>query len=237
MCGRTTNTLPRDQLAELLDVAQVEAPELPVSWNVAPTQPLYVMGAGPDGSRKLKAFRWGLVPSWSKDPGSAFINARAETLSEKPAFRSSLRSKRAIVPISGFYEWYRPPAGEKAAKQPFYFQAANCAPLAVAALWDVWRGAEGTELRTVALVTTEANETMRPVHHRMPAILAADTWDEWLHRGPLEVRRRAELLVPAPDGLLDRWEVGPAVNSVKNDGPDLVATRTLCSGPKGDQPK
>lgn len=231
VCGRTTNTLPRDQLAQWLDVALVEAPELPVSWNVAPTQPIYVMGAGPDGPRKLKAFRWGLVPSWSKDPRSAFINARAETLSEKPAFRSLLRSKRAIVPISGFYEWYRPPGEEKAAKRPVYFRAADGAPLAVAALWDVWRDARGKELRTVALVTTEANDTMRPVHHRMPAILAAPAWDEWLHRGPLKMGRRAELLVPAPDGLLDRWEVGPAVNSVNNDGPELVVATGTVVGP------
>ena len=190
---------------------------------MAPTQPIYVMGARPDGTRKLKAFRWGLVPFWSKGPRTSFINARAETLSDKPAFSASVRSKRAIVPIyPGFYEWRRPEPSTKAPRQPFFFQAADRAPLGVAALWDVWRDAEGKELRTVALVTTEANETMAPVRDRMPVILAREAWEEWLSPGPFEPGRITQLLVPAPADLLVCHPVSSAANSTRNNGPELV---------------
>lgn len=222
MCGRTTNTLPRDELVASLGVAEVDAPELPISWNVAPSQPVYVMGAGPDRARKLKALRWGLVPHWAKDARSAYINARAETIADKPVFRGCLASKRVIVPLSGFYEWRRPGLGEKAPRQPFYFQSAHRSLLGVAAIWDLWRDAEGHKLRSVALVTTEANSTMQPVHGRMPALLPPEAWDEWIRPAPLAPGRLERLLVPAPEGLLECWEVGPRVNSVKNDGADLV---------------
>ena len=226
--------MSRDDLARLLDVPEVEAPELPISWNVAPTEPVYTMGADREGTRKLKALTWGFVPFWAKDPRSAFINARAETLAEKAVFRASLRARRAIVAVSGFYEWKRPSLGEKASKQPFYFEAADHAPLAVAALWDAWRDVDGSVLRTVALVTTEANETMRAVHGRMPALLAPSAWDEWLGPRQLGPGRACELLVPAPEALLTCWEVGPAVNSVRNNGPELV--QPVCEPPARPSP-
>ena len=113
MCGRTTSTTSRDTLARLLDVDDVEAPELPISWNVAPTQPVYAVATSSNGSRKLRALRWGLVPSWAKDPriGARLINARAETLTSRPAFRSLVKTRRALLPVSGFYEWRRPRPG------------------------------------------------------------------------------------------------------------------------------
>ena len=202
----------------------LDAPELPLSWNVAPTQPVYVAATASDGRRKLRALRWGLVPSWAKDPriGSKLINARAETLAGRPAFRSLVGSRRGLFPVSGFYEWRRAAQGTKAPKQPFYFCRADGEPLVFAALWDIWRDAEGQPWRTCTVVTCAANATMAPVHNRMPVVLPRQAWDEWLAPGPLGPGRLGELLVPAPDDLLEAYAVGVAVNSARNNGPELI---------------
>jgi putative SOS response-associated peptidase YedK len=223
VCGRTTSTLSRDQFAQLLDVDEVDAPELPISWNVAPTQDIYVAATTSSGSRKLRALRWGLVPHWSKEPRVGFINARAETMVTKPAFRSAVRFRRGVAPLSGFYEWKRPAPELRARTEPFYFQPASPgSALGVAVLYEVWRDAEGRPLRTVAIITTAANETMTPVHHRMPVILSPGDWAEWLAPGPLSAIRLAQLMAPAPDDLLETYPVSPAVNSAKNNGPELI---------------
>lgn len=224
MCGRTTSTIPRDTLAAVLEVDDVEAPELPISWNVAPTQPVYAVAVSFSGARRLRALRWGLVPSWAKGPGvgSRLINARSETLARKPAFRSLVLSRRALVPVSGFYEWRRPQPGEQAGKQPFYFHRAAGGPLVLAGLWDLWRDAEGRPLRTCTIITTGANATMAPVHHRMPVVVARDDWQEWLRPGPLRPGRLDRLLAPPPEDLLDAHPVATAVNKAGNDGPELV---------------
>ncbi len=224
MCGRTTSTISRDTLARVLEVDEVQAPELPISWNVAPTQAVYAVAVSSGGARRLRAVRWGLVPSWAKDPraGNRLINARAETLAQKPALRPLLSARRALVPVTGFYEWRRPQPGEAPGKQPFYFHAADGAPVVLAGLWDVWRDAEGAALRTCTIITTAANRTMAPVHHRMPVVVAHDNWQEWLRPEPLRPGRLEELLVPAPEGILDAYPVGTAVNKASNDGPHLL---------------
>ncbi|HXW79947.1 MAG TPA: SOS response-associated peptidase [Acidimicrobiales bacterium] len=224
MCGRATAIIPRDTLARLVDVDEVEAPELPISWNVAPTQLVYAVATSSNGTRKLRALKWGLVPSWAKDPriGSRLINARAETLHERPAYRYLISSRRALLPVSGFYEWRRPAPGEPGAKQPFYFYRGDGQPLVFAGLWDIWYDAEGVAMRTCTIITTTANANLAPVHHRMPVIVGPHDWDEWLKPGPLPPRRLVELLVPASNELLDGYLVGPAVNSARNDGPKLV---------------
>ncbi|MGP8209556.1 MAG: SOS response-associated peptidase [Acidimicrobiales bacterium] len=224
VCGRTTSTIPRDALARILEVDEVEAPELPISWNVAPTQPVYAVAKSSGGARRLRALRWGLVPSWAKDPrvGSRLINARAETLAKRPAFRSLVPARRALVPVSGFYEWRRPALGGRAGAQPFYFHRADDWPLVLAGLWDLWLDAEGRPLRTCTIITTPANATMAPVHHRMPVVVPADAWEEWLRPEPLRPGRLSELLAPAPDDLLDAHPVTTAVNKAGNDGPELV---------------
>ena len=224
MCGRATSTTPRDALARLLDVDEVEAPELPFSWNVAPTQPVYAVATSSGGTRKLRSLRWGLVPSWAKDAriGASLINARSETLSKRPAFSSLISTRRALVPVTGFYEWRAPKAGAPGIKQPFYFRRADEQPLVFAGLWDLWRDAEGRPLRSCTIITTVANKTMVPVHHRMPVVLPKGAWDEWLRPGPLARTRLAELLAPAPDDLLDAHPVSIAVNSARNDGPELI---------------
>jgi putative SOS response-associated peptidase YedK len=205
-------------------VDQVDAPELPVSWNVAPTQPVYAAATSSTGSRKLRALRWGLVPHWAKDPrvGAKLINARSETLHQRPAFRSLVGARRAIVPVSGFYEWRRPGPEAGPFKQPFYFHPAAGGPLAFAGLWDVWFDAEGHALRSCTIITTRANETLAPVHARMPVVLSPEVWDEWLRPGPLPARRLKELLVPARADLLSFHPVSPAVNKALNDGPELI---------------
>ncbi|MGO9657472.1 MAG: SOS response-associated peptidase, partial [Acidimicrobiales bacterium] len=208
----------------ILEVDEVEAPELPISWNVAPTQPVYAVAKSSGGARRLRALRWGLVPSWAKDPrvGSRLINARAETLAKRPAFRSLVPARRALVPVSGFYEWRRPALGGRAGAQPFYFHRADDWPLVLAGLWDLWLDAEGRPLRTCTIITTPANATMAPVHHRMPVVVPADAWEEWLRPEPLRPGRLSELLAPAPDDLLDAHPVTTAVNKAGNDGPELV---------------
>ena len=224
MCGRTTSTIPRDTLARVLEVDEVEAPELPISWNVAPTQPVYTVAVSSGGARRLRALRWGLVPSWAKDPraGGRLINARSETLAKRPAFRPLLRARRALVPVSGFYEWRRPQPGQAAGNQPFYFHSVDDEPLVLAGLWDLWRDAQGAALRTCTIITTAANRTMAPVHHRMPVVVGRDDWQEWLRPEPLRPGRLEELLAPAPEGLLDAYPVGTAVNKASNDGPQLL---------------
>jgi putative SOS response-associated peptidase YedK len=127
-----------------------------------------------------------------------------------------------LVPVSGFYEWRRPTPGNQAGKQPFYFQRADGGPLALAGLWDLWLDAEGRPLRTCTIITTAANRTMAPVHHRMPVVVAPDAWEEWLRPEPLRPSRLSELLAPAPDDLLDAHPVTTAVNKAGNDGPELV---------------
>jgi putative SOS response-associated peptidase YedK len=148
-----------------------DSPELPISWNVAPTQPVYAVATSSSGTRKLRALRWGLVPSWTRDPRIAarLINARSETLGQRPAFRSLVSTRRALLPVSGFYEWRRPDPGGSSLKQPFYFQRADGKPLVFAGLWDLWLDAQGRPLRSCTILTVAANKTMAPVHHRMPS--------------------------------------------------------------------
>lgn len=224
MCGRTASALSRDEAAHLLDVAQVDAPELPKRWNVAPTQDLYVAATTSEGTRKLRALRWGLVPSWADDPtiGSRLINARAETLTTKPAFRPLINRRRALIAVSGFYEWRRAEPGDKGRGRPHYFHGGSGEPLVFAGLWDIWYDAEGRALRTFTIITTKANRTVARVHHRMPAILSPGRWEEWLSPVSLSAQRLEALLAPASDDLLSFHAVGTAVNSTKNDGPSLV---------------
>ncbi len=234
MCGRATSTTARDTLARLLDVEQVVAPELPFSWNVAPTQPVYAVATSSGGARKLRALRWGLVPSWAKDQriGVRLINARSETLTTRPAFSSLIRTRRALVTVSGFYEWRRPAPGLPSGKQPFYFHRCDRQPLVFAGLWDIWHDAEGQPLRSCTILTTAANKTMVPVHHRMPVVLPQSAWDEWLCPGPLARTRLDELLAPGPDELLQASPVSAAVNDTRTDGPELIVP--LAEGGEAD---
>jgi putative SOS response-associated peptidase YedK len=223
MCGRYVAATPPAQLAELFGVTDVRAGDLGARWNVAPTLEVYSVAVGSDGERRLGTFRWGLIPWFAKDAthGAQMINARAETVADKPAFRRCLERRRCILPADGFYEWLR--TGKE--RLPHLFTAADDSVLGFAGLWEVWRPKDEPDaepLRTCTIITTTANATMRPIHDRMPVVLPPEAWDRWLDpslRQPSEV---LDLLVPAPDGLLVRRAVSTKVNNVKNEGVELL---------------
>jgi len=219
MCGRFTLSKPVRTVAELFSLSE-PPPELKPRYNVAPSQVVAVIGRKPDGqSRGLALLRWGLVPEWANDPKSAFINARAETVHQLPTFRDAFRNRRCLIPADGFFEWMDTGKGKK--KRPHHIRLKGDGLFAFAGLWSVW--GEGKEkLRTCCLITTEANELVRPVHDRMPAILRPDDYDPWLDPGtPVDQLRG--LLRPYAADEMELVEVGPAVGSPRNDGPECVA--------------
>jgi putative SOS response-associated peptidase YedK len=234
MCGRYVMQESLQELAERfgVDVVTVEAPR-PPSWNVAPTQPVVAVASSRDGAtRRLGELRWGLVPSWAKDPsvGSRMINARAETVATNRAFAPAFERRRCLLPASGYYEWQKTPVpgSAKPARQAYYLSAADGAVLALAGLWEVWRDAEGQAVRSCTVITTEANDALSGIHDRMPVIVPAVAWDRWLHPGPLEPAEAETVLAPAPDALLVAWRVGDRVNNANHDGADLI--EPYCAG-------
>jgi putative SOS response-associated peptidase YedK len=174
----------------------------------------------PDGKRQFALVRWGLLPSWVKDPKtfSLLINARGETAIEKPAFRAAMRRRRCLIPADGFYEW-KAVGGRK---QPFFVRLKSGGPLAFAGLWETWSGPNGEELETAAIVTTRANRTLAAVHDRMPVIVPPQAFDLWLDGTTVDPQTAAALIAPAPEDLLEAYEVSTAVNRVANDNPKLV---------------
>lgn len=212
MCGRYSASYPPDLLEETYSASIVDEPP-PASWNVAPTDPVAIVVERPD--REVRTVRWGLIPSWADDRriASRLINARAETVAEKPAFRAALARRRCLIPADGWYEWR--------AKQPFFITARGGGPVAFAGLYEVWRDPETEELvRTCAVVTTSACAELAQLHTRMPVVLGRDAWDEWLDRENEDVAGLRALLVPC-EGF-DAYPVSQAVNSVRNNGPHLV---------------
>jgi putative SOS response-associated peptidase YedK len=216
MCGRYVQTMPADAMRELFRTTGAP-PNLAPSWNVAPTQSAPVVRRYPEtGERHLDPLRWGLRPRWAKVEKGARepINARAETVASNGMFRDAYAKRRCLVPAVAFYEWKAQDGG----KQPMAIAPASGEAMAFAGVWENWRGEGDEVVRTFAIVTTEANEPMRAVHDRMPVILARDDWAEWL-----EGEDPSALMRPAPDGLLRFWPVSKAVNSPRNNGPELVA--------------
>lgn len=219
MCGRYAQYSPGEVIANAFD-ATLQIEDLAPRYNAAPLQWLPVVRQRPSGERVVQLLRWGLVPGWSKDEGIAarLINARAETLAEKPSFRAALRRRRCIVAANGFYEWARQPDG----KQPFYIHSPDGSPLGFAALWERWtRPQDGEVIDSFTIVTTVANALVRPLHNRMPVIIGAEDVGAWLDRDTdQEVLRR--LLRPCPDGRLVSHPVSRAVGNVRNEGPELI---------------
>jgi putative SOS response-associated peptidase YedK len=219
VCGRFTQQRPTAELAALFD-AEPPAAELQPTYNLAPTDDAAVVVERGD-RRAIRAYRWGLIPSWAKDEkiASKLFNARAETLATSGAFRESFRRRRCIVPADGFYEWQR----SGGVRQPFLIQRADGAPLAMAGLWSGWRHPETEQvIRTFTIVTTAANGTLSAVHDRMPVILEPDCWARWLDPTIEDVTELSGLLVPAPEGELLLYPVRPLVNNVRNNGPELI---------------
>jgi len=214
VCGRYTLTRSDEELVEIFGV---EAPGLEWSprFNIAPTQYAPVIASDARGTR-VGTLRWGLVPSWSKDEKIAgkLINARGETLLEKPSFREAARRRRCLVVTDGFYEW----TGEKGAKTPHWIHMPGAAPFTFAGLWESWNGPEET-LHTFTIVTVDANEQIRHLHDRMPAVIAPDERERWLQAD--EPETALELLRPY-EGAVEHHAVSTLVNNVRNDEPELL---------------
>lgn len=233
VCGRYSHLYTWKQLHRLLDLLHWPDVELTPRYNVAPTQMAPVVRLDGRGERAGVMLRWGLVPSWADDPsiGSRLINARGETVFDKPAFRKAAKDRRCLVPINGFYEW-QSVEGQRA-KRPHWIGRADRAPLCLAGLWESWkdRGSPDSEpVETFTILTTSPNQLMRPLHDRMPVILKAADWAPWLdpasERGAL-----AELVRPYDGTDLTAYPVGAGVNSPKRDDPGLVEP---VSGPPPD---
>lgn len=239
MCGRFVSTSPPDQVAAFFG-ADVAVETLGENYNVAPTHDVYAVVAPrnePEGAPRLEAFHWGLIPSWAKDRkiASRMINARSETLAERPAFKGLLKKKRLLIPMDGFYEWKAGTADGpktakgKPAKQPMFIHRSDDEPMAVAGLWTAWKdpesATEGEEpmwLLSATIITTAANETMSPVHDRMPVMVPKSRWAEWLSPSNDDVESLATLFDMSNDTSLVMHPVSTEVNSVRNNRSELI---------------
>jgi len=233
MCGRVDIHTPPAQLARALE-AQLAAgvdPEGRSSWNVGPTRSVPALVSADDHSRALDMFQWGLVPHWAKNPktGYKMINAKAETVATKPAYRSALQRKRCLVVVDGFYEWAVPDPAEPKKKVPFYFLRRDGQPITFAGLYETWwdktRSKEPDKdsyLQTCTIITTEAGSDMEGVHDRMPVIIEAADRDKWLDPDIQEADQITGLLVPSPAGTLQRYPVSTEVNNTRHDGPQII---------------
>ncbi len=252
MCGRYASARSRIELLEEFVVQRdrVDEPLAP-DYNVAPTKPVYAVmtrkprpdrqppqdparPVSPDSAaasaRELRIVRWGLVPSWAKDIsiGSRMINARSETVSEKPAFRNAFARRRCLLPADGYYEWQRPPAGTKGPKQPYFICRPDHGPLAFAGLYELWRDRSMPEddpaawLWTAAVITTTAPDELGEIHDRMPMVIDRASWSDWLDPANTDAADVRALLAPAAAHGLITYPVSLAVNSVRNNGPELV---------------
>ncbi len=233
MCGRFTLALSPEELAQLmaLDAALDRELGLAPRWNIAPGQELLAaVQDSPDAPREPRAFKWGLVPGWAEDPavGNRMINARGETAAEKPSFRTAFSRRRCLIPADGFYEWQR--RGSK--KRPWIFRVTDEPGFCMAGLWETWIPSAGDPLHTCTILTTEANDLLRPIHDRMPVILRRTDYERWLTAQPDEAAGLRELLRPFPAEGMAAWPVSTLVNSPRNDAPECAAP---VEEPPGDQ--
>lgn len=218
MCGRFSNADPGEQFIRLLFLSGLPAEYSP-RYNIAPSQRALVVVSDENANRTAGMFRWGLIPSWARDPsiGNRLINARAETLAEKPAFRQAFRKRRCVIPATGFYEWRR--QGKRGL--PYNFRLRSGEVFVFAGLWEQWTTPTGP-WRTFTIITTEANATVRPVHDRMPAILQPPAVDAWLDHRSFNARRLEDLLRPFPAEKMEGFRVSPMVNSPVHDEPACI---------------
>jgi putative SOS response-associated peptidase YedK len=243
VCGRYAASRNPDDLVEEFEVERAELAEpLEPDYNVAPTKDVYAVLTRRDREaasdappvRQLRVLRWGLVPSWAKEPsiGSRLINARMETVAEKPAFRQAFARRRCLLPADGYYEWYAAAAGGKPAKQPFYIHPKDGGVLAMAGIYEFWRakgspaadgpGEPAPWLVTCAVLTTEAEDAVGRIHDRMPLFVEPERYAQWLDPDLDATEPLLELLVPAAPGRLDAYPVSTLVNNHRNNGPELL---------------
>jgi putative SOS response-associated peptidase YedK len=219
MCGRFTLTDPDADLAVQFNLPEI--PDMPPRYNIAPTQPVAaVRVATESGIREMVFLHWGLIPFWAKDPkiGARMINARSETVAEKPAFRAAFRRRRCLVVADGFYEWQK----QNGIKQPFFIRLHDTRPFAFAGLWERWKGADDDLIESCTLLTTQPNDFLRPLHNRMPVILHPDHYDLWLNPEIEEAESLQHLLHPYPPEEMDAYPVSRYVNSPGHDDPKCI---------------
>ncbi len=225
MCGRFTLTVSPEELQAAFPDFQIPG-DIPPSYNIAPSQPIPVIPN--DGKNQLDFFRWGLVPSWTKEENFGkynFINARSETAGEKPSFKASFRRRRCLILADGFYEWSKSTKGQ--GKTPYYFTLKDQSPFAFAGIWDVWYTPQGDPLKTAAILTTSPNQVVKPIHNRMPVILHPEEYHTWLDPQEESPDRFKPLLGPYPAQLMQTYPVSSYVNSPKNNSPQCIQASTL----------
>jgi putative SOS response-associated peptidase YedK len=226
MCGRYLITSAPESFRRLFGYR--EQPNFPPRYNVAPTQPVPIVRLAED-ERQFALVRWGLIPAWVKDPRrfSLLINARCEAVTDKPAFRNAMRRRRCLFPADGFYEW----KVEQGKRRPYCVRPKGGEPIAFAGLWESWTGPNGEEMETAAIVTTAANRELAHLHDRMPVILPPEAFDLWLDCRRVDALTAAAMLVPARPGLLEAYEISPAINHAANEGPELIAPVSASASP------
>ena len=218
MCGRFTLRHSGEAIASAFQLPEV--PQLQPRYNIAPTQLVSTVLGSLDSVHQLDQLHWGLIPSWAKDTkmGARLINARAETVGEKPAFRAAFRHRRCLVVADGFYEWQR----QENKKQPFYFRLQNDQPFAFAGLWERWKSPEGAEIQSCTILTTEANDLLRSIHNRMPVILDPKDYDLWLDPAVQNTESLQQLLRPYQPEAMTSYAVSTKVNSPTNNTPECI---------------
>jgi putative SOS response-associated peptidase YedK len=256
MCGRYASSRQPEDLVEEFEIRSPELPHLEPDWNVAPTKEVYaVVERPPSGAddaeavpeRQLRALTWGLVPFWAKDAkvGNRMINARVETVAEKPAYRRAFEKRRAILPADGYFEWY--PTSEKTKagkprKQPYFIRPQDGGVLAMAGLYEIWRDPDKAEddptrfLWTCTVLTTSAEDSLGHIHDRMPLMLPPESYAAWLDPRPADREDLLALLQPAAPGRLEAFPVSTMVSNVRNNGPELVEPLPVVDGPLEDVP-
>ncbi|MFZ5909546.1 MAG: SOS response-associated peptidase [Chloroflexota bacterium] len=220
MCGRFTLTIDPAELQEAFEGYTFPEQFAP-RFNIAPSQP--VLAIPNDGQKRADFFLWGLIPSWAKDPviGNRLINARGETLAEKPSFRGSFKYKRCLIPADGFYEWKAQPGAKT--KVPYFIHLASRQPFAFAGLWDEWHAPDGSLVKSCTIITTAPNELIAPIHNRMPVILRPDDYTQWMDTAPRTPESLLPFIKPYPAEKMTAYPVSALVNSPQNDRAECVA--------------
>ena len=217
MCGRFTLRAPAERVKR--EFRLEEAPSVEARYNIAPTQSVLAVRRASD-EREAVTLKWGLIPSWAKDGsmGAKLINARSETVEEKPSFREAFKRRRCIIPADGFYEWQR--TGGR--KQPYYFRLKDDRLFGFAGLWENWHAPDGSHVRSATIITTEPNELVKPIHNRMPAMLKREDYQRWLEPGEQAEGALMEMLRPYPSEEMELYPISTLVNSAKNEGEELI---------------
>ncbi|MCF6198784.1 MAG: SOS response-associated peptidase [Hyphomicrobiaceae bacterium] len=218
MCSRFTLTSKPVLVGSHFGLAEID--DFPPRYNIAPTQPVGIVRTGYHRQREFALVRWGLLPDWVKDPGAftTLVNARAETLTQKPSFRSAFKYRRCLFPMNGFYEW----SGGKGERQPHYISTRGEAVFAVAGLWENWMGVDGSEMESAVIITTRANSTLSAIHQRMPVVIEAQHFESWLNCTSGKTDEVVDLLRPADNSFFKLQQVSILVNNPQNSGSELL---------------